>query len=87
MKRFINLQDQILQGMHEFAFYDTCTCEFETFNDSCTWESIYDFINDMREAGEPEDQIKRRIGLIPSNFLLGNFAKFPENKKYFLRQK
>lgn len=63
MIRFINLTNQIIQGVKEFAFFDTVTDKFVEFSGSQTWITIEDFKQDY--IGE---EIERYLKLIPDNF-------------------
>jgi hypothetical protein len=71
MKRFIYLKDEICSDVYEFAFYCTVKDEFEEFNGCQTWDDIKVFEQDMRKSGEPEEQIQRRLNLIPKGIRLG----------------
>jgi len=44
--RFIDLGDQILEGMREFAWWDTITDTFEEFNGNQTWDTWKEFEKD-----------------------------------------
>ena len=60
MIRFINLSNQIIEEQKEFAFYDTVTDTFLTFNGSSTWWTVEEFRNDY--TGE---ELDRYLKLIP----------------------
>ena len=48
MIRFIDLGDQIFEGTREFAFFDTITDTFESFDHEQTWETWEDFETGFR---------------------------------------
>ena len=50
MIRFIDLRDQIIEGIDEFAWFDTVVDEFLNFADTQTWESWEDFVEDYNYA-------------------------------------
>ncbi len=65
MIRFIDLGDQIYCNgeANSFAFYDTVTSTFETFNGSQDWETVAEFMEDYTQdnpiyikCGEPSLQ-------------------------------
>lgn len=63
MIRFIDLGDQIIEGLNEFAFYDTVKDSFCTFSGNCTWESI----NEFKESYDGNDLL-RFLSLIPDSW-------------------
>lgn len=65
MIRFIDLGDQIYcdEESQSFAFYDTVTSTFETFNSSQDWETVAEFMEDYTQdnpiyvkRGEPSSR-------------------------------
>ncbi len=46
MVRFVYLSDQIVEGIREFAFYNTTIDRFMEFSGCQTWQSVEDFIKD-----------------------------------------
>lgn len=63
MIRFIDLSNQITEGIKEFTFYDTITDKFLVFSDCQTWESIDNFKEDYTG-----DDLERYLKLIPEKF-------------------
>lgn len=63
MIRFIDLSDQIIEGLTEFAFYDTVNDEFCSFSGNSTWESI----NEFKESYDGNDLL-RFLTLIPDSW-------------------
>lgn len=62
MIRFIDLGKQIgldNEWLREFAFFNTCSCKFEVFNDSQVWDCWQDFEDDFsiqqKITGETEE--------------------------------
>ena len=58
MIRFIDLGDQILEGMREFAWFDTVVDRFIEFNGTHVWDSWEDFESDA-EGDEDMDRYER----------------------------
>ena len=55
MIRFIDLGDQILEDTRQFAWFDTITDTFETFNGSEAWDDWQEFEEDYKV--EPQENI------------------------------
>lgn len=76
MIRFINLKGQIfLEETFVFAWYDTITDTFQTFNGSQTWDSWDDFVFDceldenfIRKVGSEDTKLRRYLSLFPARF-------------------
>jgi hypothetical protein len=62
MYRFIDLGDQIIDGVREFAFFDTVTDNFLDFCGSQTFDSIADFKSWAEGSGQ---DFERCLALIP----------------------
>lgn len=63
MIRFVDLNDQIVEGVHEFAFYDTVTDTFVDFDGSQTFDSIKSF-----ESYCPKEKQERFLKLISQKY-------------------
>lgn len=62
---FIDLEDKIQEGIHEFCFFNTANRNFKTFAGVQTWETAEEFMMDF--AGEEED-INRYLDRVPDKF-------------------
>ena len=65
MIRFIDLSNQIEEGINQFSFFDTVTDKFEEFSGSQTWETVYEFQEDY-----DGNNIDRYLDLIPLKWIL-----------------
>lgn len=75
MIRFLNLQDQIIEGRDDFAFYDTVFGKVVTLNNENTWDRLEDFEYDFKEEYKEETlrsrPLNRFTDKIPTNYFRG----------------
>ena len=55
MIRYVDLGDQILEGCHKFAWWDTVIERFLTFWGSQDWETLEEFEIDLLHQGGKDD--------------------------------
>ncbi len=68
MKRFIDMGDQITEGVRTFAWWDTITDRFETFLGSQKWESKESFTQDFECDYDCPPKLDRYLRLIPDDW-------------------
>lgn len=67
MIRFVYIGDQITKGGREFAFFDTVTERFASFDG----ESVFESVEDFKEASAGFKAFQDRFfSLIPKDYLL-----------------
>lgn len=67
MIRFVNIKDQITEGAIEFAWYDTVTDRFISFDDRQVFESWDDFVDCFNVEINNDYPLKRFEGLFQSS--------------------
>lgn len=63
MVRFVNIGDQLTDGVNDFAFFDTCVSKFMEFGGEQVFESLEDFAL----FGSDDPRYERCLGLIPKD--------------------
>ena len=63
MVRFVNIGDQITDGVNDFAFFDTCVSAFMEF----AGEQVFDSLEDFALFGSDDTRYDRCLALIPKD--------------------
>lgn len=75
MIRFLNLQDQIVDGGDDFAFYDTITDRIVRLNGEDAWDRLEDFTPDYahhyRGGESPTQPLERFANKILKDYFRG----------------
>jgi hypothetical protein len=64
MIRFVYIGDQITEGNHDFAFFDTVHDEFMSMQGETVWGSVDEFKN-YNDKMIPKEKLERCMNLIP----------------------
>lgn len=81
MMRYINLDNQIINGARKFAFYDTVVDKFVSIDGEVVWDSvaeldegfnnvIHDYDTNIAQITRVEELRERLIGLARGNHAL-----------------
>lgn len=80
MIRFIDLKDQICEGQTYFAFYDTVSCKFLSFNGDQVFDSLQDFTEACGDWPSSKRSLESFTSLIPDDFFARGNTNTPAQR-------
>ena len=63
MVKFVNIGDQLTDGVNDFSFFDTCVSKFMEFGG----EQVFDSLEDFALFGSDDPRYERCLALIPED--------------------